>query len=529
MIAKEVDDTESRDSGGEPPRPFQVESYAGLLRSPAIPNCARNATAGSPGTARPVIDAIIVPTIRSPDHLASVVELARSARCQLVVLYTHDVPRDVSSVLARLSPDRVTVLALRSGATHHLLDLATDLPQSQVSAAALDISRKRNLGLLIGRACGWKSMLFLDDDIRSLSIIKLRSAASLLDQYPVVGLQVRSYPDASVVGHARRLSRLSGRRQMLFISGGSLLVNPQLLRGFFPPVYHEDWLCIIEHLKHGEVAIGGQVGQLAYEPFTTAQRARHEEFGEVLASGLLWLVHANKRIGATLFSADDSEYWQRATRESFWSEVLEQRAILLDDIAERLEPICEPDSEGSPLKSVRAAQLRRDELSPREFVSFMEEWLDNLELWRIKYSNVRKTDSVAKAVVELGLVHVVRTYEADRSPLRAAVSRLLADGRASSVRAGAALACLGRKIQGAAVRGAQPDKTEKGGHPIGRPPLSAHHDGGPRLGRLVPGRSPAGRVQRPAGGGEQAEDENGGAAAGQQQPVGVAGGHEPGR
>ena len=108
-------------------------------------------------------------------------------------------------------------------------------------------------------------MLFLDDDIRKLNAAKLSSAAALLDDYPVVGLQVRKYPDASVVGHARRLT---GRRQEPFVSGGSLLVNPQLLNGYFAPIYHEDWLCVINHLREREVAIGGSVGQLPYLPFS---------------------------------------------------------------------------------------------------------------------------------------------------------------------------------------------------------------------------------------------------------------------
>jgi hypothetical protein len=415
-----VDGPELRgeDSDDGSPRPFQLESYAGLLRFPSIPNGTRNTIAGSPRAAPPVIDAIVVPTIRSPEHLASAVELAHSARCQLVVLYTHDFPYGVESVLAKLEKDRVTLLALRSGATHHLLDLASSLPQSQISASSLDISRKRNLSLLIGRACGWRSMLFLDDDIRSLNVMKLRSAASILDQYPVVGLQVGSYPDASVVGHARRLCRLTGRRQQRFISGGSLLVNPQHLRGFFPPVYHEDCLCIIDHLRLGEVAIGGQVGQLAYQPFVTPQRARLEEFGEILTAGLLWLVHTNERTGAAPFSADDLTYWRRATKESFWVEVLEQRAILLDKIIERLELTFQRDSEGSPIKCIEAARLRLDELSPGEFVTFVGRWLINLSAWRIKYCGIRRYDSVTKAVVELGLAHVVRTYEADRGSMR---------------------------------------------------------------------------------------------------------------
>ena len=92
------------------------------------------------------------------------------------------------------------MLTVRSGTKHHLLDIGASLPQSLVAAPALDISRKRNLGLLVGRVCGWTRMLFLDDDIRKLHVAKLSSAAALLDDYPVVGLQVKKLPDAYLRG-----------------------------------------------------------------------------------------------------------------------------------------------------------------------------------------------------------------------------------------------------------------------------------------------------------------------------------------
>ena len=297
MTATPGEDGDSReaDSAGEPPKPFRAQSYADLLEFPGIPATAKSVPSGSRAVTVPLVDAIILPTIRTPEQISSAVELAVQAKCQLYALYTDEVPAGLSTALARLKRDAVIPLAVRSDPQHHLLDLAADLPQSLASAAARDISRKRNVGLLIGRACGWTRMLFLDDDIRRLNVAKLSSAAALLDKFPVVGLQVKKYPDASVVGHARRLT---GRRQEPFVSGGSLLVNPQRLNGFFPPVYHEDWLCIINHLRLGEVAIGGAVGQLPYRPFVTSERARFEEFGEILASGLLWLVHARGRTGA---------------------------------------------------------------------------------------------------------------------------------------------------------------------------------------------------------------------------------------
>lgn len=410
------DNAGSRETDGddEPPKPFQAQSYADLLKFPMIPISTQNTPSGNRDITVPVVDAIIVPTIRSAEQIASAVELASQVKCQLVTLYTDDFPTGISPILDRLKGGTAAPLALRRGMKHHLLDLAAGLPQSLVPPGALDISRKRNLGLLIGRARGWTRMLFLDDDIRRLNVAKLSSAAALLDRYPVVGLQVNKYPDASVVGHARRLT---GRRQEPFISGGSLLVDPQRLDGFFPPVYHEDWLCIINHLKRGEVAVGGAVRQLPYQPFTNPERARHEEFGDILASGLLWLLHKGHRTSASESASRDSssatadyDYSHEATTKHFWEEILSQRAALLDSISARLKHLNLADP--PPLASLMAAQRRCNELVADEFVSFTKRWLSNLALWQDSLSYFPRVDSVEKALAELGLSHAVRTHEA---------------------------------------------------------------------------------------------------------------------
>ncbi|HEX2744319.1 MAG TPA: hypothetical protein VHN16_07945 [Streptosporangiaceae bacterium] len=43
-------------------------------------------------------------------------------------------------------------------------------------------------------------------------------------------------------------------------------------------------------------------------------------------------------------------------------------------------------------------------------MSFTEKWLSNLAVWRHRVANLPTVDSVAKALVELGLPDVVRTY-----------------------------------------------------------------------------------------------------------------------
>lgn len=393
-------------SDGELPKPFRIKSYSHLLRFPEITDAAPGATGRS-------IDAIIVPTVRSPEQLRTAVRLAAEAGCQLIALYTDAFPAELSSVLDEMRPGMATALAVGSGIAHRLLDLAAGLPQTVVSSCALDISRKRNLGLLIGRACGWTRMLFLDDDIRKVSGEKLRSAAKLLDEYPVVGLQVKKYPDASVVGHAWRLT---GHEQKPFVSGGSLLVDPQRFDGFFPAVYHEDWLSLINHLKHGEVAVGGTVGQLPYKPFTTPERARFEEFGDTLAAGLLELVDAH--LGTATSAATERDYWCEATKIYFWQEILKRRGALLNNIAERLKIMRPLDL--TPLESVRAAQQRHEELKPEEFASFTKEWADGLAVWRTWLSHLPHADSVTKALTDFGVLHAVRIY--DTHPRQASAS-----------------------------------------------------------------------------------------------------------
>jgi hypothetical protein len=419
-------DVGEREGDGDLPSPFHITSHENLLQFPGIPPSTFDTPADSRPITMPLVDAIVVPTIRTADHLRSAVQFAADARCHLITLYTDAPPAGLSAVLAGLPPGRVTVLTVRSGTHDRLLDLGASLPQSPLSPAALDISRKRNLGLLIGRVCGWTRMLFLDDDIRKLNMAKLSSAASLLDDYPIVGLQVKKYPDASVVGHARRLIE---RRHEPFISGGSLLVDPQRLNGYFVPVYHEDWLCVINHLRQDEVAIGGSVGQLRYLPFTTPERARFEEFGDILLSGLLCLVHASSARSAAERNhfVPDAEYWREATNPRFWKHVLEQRAWLLQDLAGRVKGLTLDDL--SPLPSLAAAKQRLDELKPTDFVSFTGKWLTSLGTWRHQLSALSQVDlvdkalAIEKALAELGVGHVVRVCELSAQRARARGAR----------------------------------------------------------------------------------------------------------
>jgi len=313
----------------------------------------------------------------------------------------------------------VTVICLPANLPQELQELfafETSSHPEGVSFCVLDISRKRNLGWVLAQLCGWTKILFLDDDIRHLTSDKVIKAASLLDEYPVVGFQVRNYPDNSVIGHAKRLA---GWNQDVFISGGSLLVDPQRLNGFFPPVYHEDWFCSLNHICAGTAAVGGEVEQLPYAPFATPTRAWLEEFADILGEGLLWLIHHKRDL-----SFPQASFWAEARDSSFWRSALQRRAILLDEIAKRLHRQQPADSDvAAALVSVKQAQIRRSELTAEDFVSFVDQWLRDLAGWRFRLAQLPRVDSIAKALAALGLSRVVFTSDPEPQELPTALAR----------------------------------------------------------------------------------------------------------
>ncbi len=375
--------------------PFHYLSHAELL---CFPLAQRGAL---PVATDSTVDAIIVPTIREADQLRPAADLAEQLRCPLIAIYSHRSADELSSIRREFEQPDITVVGLPAHLPQNLLDLLafeTNSHPAAVSYCALDISRKRNLGLALAQMCGWTRILFLDDDIGHLSSEKVTNAASLLRKYPVVGFQVRNYPDNSVIGHAKRLA---GWEQDVFISGGSLLVDPQRLNGFFPPIYHEDWFCVLNHLCAGSAAVGGEVEQLAYSPFASRVRALLEEFGDILGEGLLWLIHHKRDL-----SFPEASFWAEAIDSSFWHSVLQRRERLLTEITRRLLERPPDSCIADALLSVTEARARRYNLAAEDFVSFVHQWLRDLAQWRDRLAGLPQVDSVAKALAELGLSHV---------------------------------------------------------------------------------------------------------------------------
>lgn len=513
MTSATPDDAESCDKGSIAGHTglFRFPSHADLLHFPELPTGpVRAADKGS------AVDAIIVPTIRGAEQLRPAADLAAQLRCPLIAIYSRRSSEELSSVHAEFKHRSVTVIDLPARFPQKLQDLLafdTNSHREGASYCPLDISRKRNLGLLLAKLCGWTKILFLDDDIRQLSAREMIRAASLLEEYPIVSFQVRNFPDNSVIGHAKRLA---GWQQDVFVSGGSLLVDPQRLDGFFPPVYHEDWLCAFNHIYPRAVAVAGEVEQLAYTPFATPLRAWLEEFGDVLGEGLLWLVHQK-----TERSLAQAWFWNAAQNPSFWRSALQQRAMLLDEIARRLLKHPQDGDIAAALVSIKEAQIRRTELAAEDFVSFVRQWLGDLAAWRARLSGLSRVDSVANALAELGLSHFVRFPEADPWEWRLTdVRRRLAQLR--TVPSALTQDSLDQKVR--SVLGQDGRLRDR----LIQLRKSAGQDRGSRLGGVEHGRGPGRRIERPSAGGDHGEEHDGAAAGGEQQPGGVTGRNEPG-
>jgi hypothetical protein len=378
--------------------PFHFLSHAELLCFPWSPY---RTSAGGSGRA---IDAIIVPTIREAGQLRAAADLAAQLQCLLIAIYSQRSTEEISVIRGGFDQANVVVISLPESlplGLQELLAFETDRHPAAVSHSARDISTKRNLGLALAQMCQWHKILFLDDDIMSLTPEKVIEAASLINEYPIVGFQVRKFPDNSVIGHAKRLA---GWEQDVFISGGSMLVDPQRLNGFFPSIYHEDWFCILNHVCAGSVAVGGEVEQLPYHPFSNPVRAFLEEFGDILGEGLLWLIHHKKNL-----TIPDTSFWAEALDESFWRSALQRRRTLLAEITRRLLERPRTTDITNALMSVLEARVRT--FAPEDFVSFIQQWLHDLERWRGRLEKLPRADSVDKALAELGLLHDTATDE----------------------------------------------------------------------------------------------------------------------
>lgn len=354
-----------------------VESHAALLQQP-------------PKAEVPVrdLDAIVIPTIR-PWSLQAAVALASEIGCTLVVLCTTPEQAKQTLSLHGSATDGILVTYLPESVEDTLLPFATSVhPENDIERSChVDIARKRNIGLLLARLCGWRTIMYLDDDIRDLTAPAVSLAADLTARFQAVGFEITDYPDNSVVCHAHRLA---GGKQGTFPGGSALLINVERCTTMFPPIYNEDWLFLFDAVKEHSFVRAGSLSQLEYQPFAHSKRAASEEFGDVIAEGLYRLLHQ----GADVTDATPV----------YWHSALERRSQLIDNIATRLlaSDVGTPES-GYALMSLAAARKRLDAITPLSCASFIRAWRMDLDAWRRRLLDLPAIGELAYAAKFLDL------------------------------------------------------------------------------------------------------------------------------
>ncbi|HEU5107093.1 MAG TPA: hypothetical protein VFT95_00810, partial [Micromonosporaceae bacterium] len=258
------------------------------------------------------MDAIAIPAGRAvTQRFRRFLDLAEALDCPVVVLCSGAATaRDVAA-LAGAGVDLFAV-DVPADAREALPPLETLAVLSGTPFAhGTDIALKRNLALLLAQLAGWERMVFFDDDVSNMDPEDVRHASALLDTYDAVGPAIDWFPDGSVVGHAEREL---GRPTERYVSCGNLAVAPIRTASFFPEIYNEDWLYLLDTSGPRTVAITGTAWQDPYDPFADPTRARCEEIGEVVVVGLYWVM-AN---GGVATDAD----------EPFWREYIDARLDL---------------------------------------------------------------------------------------------------------------------------------------------------------------------------------------------------------
>ncbi len=364
-------------------------------------------------TSAPCIDAIIVPTVRPSAQLTAAIGHAKELGCTLLALCSKN--SSASEVLA---------LAVDAGVDAVAIDVdrmppnllphfkTTDLLKRRFFRDPRDTAAKRNLALLFAALAGWRRVFFLDDDITIDSVELLRVAARELNWYEVAGLRVEQYPDNSVVCHA---AREVGRPQQTFIGGGAIAVDVAAAESsFFPQVYNEDWLFLLDDYGLRPTTVVGEAGQAPYDPFI-CRRAWFEEVGDTLAEGVFWLLDEGRKVGDAT-----QEHWRMflAERKAFITELL--GAVIRSDLA--------PLRRVKIVKALLASYLRNRRIKPDLCHNYLLAWHSDRKAWRQHVADWRATyhdsDTVEtrepeKVLATLGLLdcaHFVRAERASAQP-----------------------------------------------------------------------------------------------------------------
>jgi hypothetical protein len=252
---------------------------------------------------------------------------------------------------------------------------------------------------LLARLHGWNKIVFVDDDVTLSRTDNVARLAGQLDRYQVAGMTVWDFPDNSVVCHARRDAGLS---QDVFLTGAVLGVHcNNLPLSYFPDIYNEDWFFFAREAASRQLRKVGKATQSEYDPYASPDRARCEEFGDLLAEGLF----------ALMGEADPSVRFRdqiRAADGAYWLRFIEARHDVITEtnslLSDALERKGDNGRESAALTSLAAAQNQLDHIiTADDCVNFLDAWQDDLDAWQRFSSRVNNVGSTRDAMEFLQL------------------------------------------------------------------------------------------------------------------------------
>jgi hypothetical protein len=355
-----------------------------VSRSPAPPVTSRRAR----------LDAIIVPASRPASFLQPAIYLAAYLGVLLVVLCSKQTKGDqVAKRVARTPGARALIVSIPNKWKHAGFPTRTSAIEFQKANAnrESDLSAKRNVALLLARLHGWNKVAFVDDDVTHTG--NIARLAGELERNKVAGMVVRTHPEKSVVCHARRLA---GVQQDVFVTGAVLGVHCNSLPlSFFPDIYNEDWFFFAKEAAVGKLPRAGNARQLPYEPFASPDRARHEEFGDLLAEGLYAFIDE----GDPDVPLDEL---LRAASAPYWSRFIGARREVIVEAKTTLCRYMESDADNgqvsSALASLAASESQLDGISPDVCVNFLNAWREDLDEWQRFSNGVNNVGSTREAM-----------------------------------------------------------------------------------------------------------------------------------
>ncbi len=345
-------------------------------------------------------DAIVVPATRPASALAGIIELAAELETQLVILCSRQAKIDrVAERVGRVPRARAVVVQI--GDKYELPVPGFETSSHDFTAANggrdSDLSLKRNIGLLLARLCGWRKIVYVDDDI-TLGKSDIARISHQLDNHQFAGMACREFPDNSVFCHARRLAKL---HQDVFVSGGVLGVNcSDLPMPFFADIYNEDWFFVGEAAARRRLVKAGEAHQAPYDPFAEPRRAGCEEFGDLLAEGLYALIE-NQGAGSSFRQVT------HLANERYWSSFIDVRWHDLHDTRARLKAFAGRDSCSDTvtdaIKSLDEALGRygSDQIDAERCAQFLEAWRGDTSEWARAVARISTLGSMRDAMDRL--------------------------------------------------------------------------------------------------------------------------------